>query len=127
MGIGGGWCLHINALKVDGVSVIGSRAVNLTFVFQRHLFDRCPDFVKRKEFVKLVDDVRDSGGDVKIFSTMHVSGERKLRMREIKELHLQSPFVFAELSQLTGIAAILRFPLPELEDTDDDEDGNDSD
>lgn len=44
-----------------------------------HLFSfhRCPDFVKRKEYVKLVDDVRESGGDVKIFSTMHVSGERE--------------------------------------------------
>lgn len=40
---------------------------------------------------------------------------------------------FAELAQLTGIAAILRFPMPELEDSDDDEDedgaagGGDSD
>lgn len=41
---------------------------------------RCPDFLKRKVYVKLVDDVRDSGGDVKIFSTMHVSGERELRI-----------------------------------------------
>lgn len=60
--------------------------------------------MKRKEYVSLVEEVRDSGGDVKIFSTMHVSGE--------------------QLSQLTGIAAILRFPLPELEDTDDEDDEN---
>jgi hypothetical protein len=28
--------------------------------------------------VALVDSVRESGGEVKIFSSMHVSGERKL-------------------------------------------------
>ena len=31
-----------------------------------------------------------------------------------------------ELGQLTGVAAILRFPMPELEDEDDDE-SNDED
>ena len=30
-------------------------------------------------------------------------------------------FLFTELDQLTGIAAILRFPMPELEDDDDNE------
>lgn len=83
--------------------------------------------MKRKEYVKVVDDVRDAGGDVKIFSTMHVSGERKLKLCIFKRDNLQITFVFLlELSQLTGIAAILRFPLPELEDTDD-EDANDND
>jgi len=48
--------------------------------------------------VKLVDDVREFGGDVKIFSSMHVSGE--------------------QLEQLTGVCAILRFPMQELEDSD---------
>ena len=42
-------------------------------------------------FVKLVDDVREFGGDVKIFSSMHVSGE--------------------QLDQLTGLCAILRYSL----------------
>lgn len=42
-------------------------------------------------------------------------------------------FLYPELAQLTGVAAILRFPMPELEDSDDDDDedgaagGNDSD
>lgn len=45
-----------------------------------------------------MDSVRESGGDVRIFSSMHISGE--------------------QLEQLTGIAAILRFPMPELEDED---------
>ena len=42
------------------------------------------------------------GGDVKIFSSMHVSGE--------------------QLEQLTGICAILRFPMQELEDSDSETD-----
>ena len=59
---------------------------------------RAQDMVKRKKFVKLVDDVRECGGDVKIFSSMHVSGE--------------------QLEQLTGVCAILRFPMQELDDSD---------
>lgn len=31
---------------------------------------------------------------------------------------------FLELSQITGIAAILRFPMPELEDDEDDDDSD---
>uniref|UniRef100_A0A182W6Q4 Protein pelota homolog n=1 Tax=Anopheles minimus TaxID=112268 RepID=A0A182W6Q4_9DIPT len=69
---------------------------------------RCQDVATRKEYVQLVESVRDSGGEVKIFSSMHVSGE--------------------QLAQLTGVAAILRFPMPELEDSDDEgSDGSDSD
>ena len=59
---------------------------------------RAQDVAKRKIMVKLVDDVREYGGEVKIFSSMHVSGE--------------------QLEQLTGICAILRFPMQELEDSD---------
>lgn len=33
--------------------------------------------MQRKEYVRMHDDVIDAGGDVKIFSSMHVSGERK--------------------------------------------------
>lgn len=50
----------------------------------------------RKKYVNLVNSVKGSGGTVHIFSSMHASGE--------------------QLAQLTGVAAILRFPLPELED-----------
>ncbi|KAM8715124.1 hypothetical protein ACLKA7_002205 [Drosophila subpalustris] len=62
----------------------------------------CQDVSLRKEYVNLVESVRDAGGEVKIFSSMHISGE--------------------QLAQLTGIAALLRFPMPELEDSDDDDD-----
>ena len=45
-----------------------------------------------------MDDVREFGGEVRIFSSLHPSGE--------------------QLGQLTGLCAILRFPMPELEDED---------
>lgn len=51
---------------------------------------------KRKRYAELVEGVREGGGEALVFSAMHVSGE--------------------QLNQLSGIAAILRFPLPELED-----------
>ncbi|XP_021734427.1 protein PELOTA 1-like [Chenopodium quinoa] len=57
---------------------------------------RNADIATRKKYVSLVNSVKDSGGSVHIFSSMHVSGE--------------------QLAQLTGIAAILRFPLPDLDD-----------
>lgn len=72
-----------------------------TLLISDNLF-RNQDLAQRKEYVRLVDAVRDSSGEVKIFSSMHISGE--------------------QLAQLTGIAAILRFPMPELEDSDNDED-----
>ena len=36
-------------------------------------------------------------------------------------------FSSLELAQLTGVAAILRFPMPELEDSEDDDDDDDDD
>lgn len=61
---------------------------------------RSQDLSQRKRYVKLVDTVRETGGDVKIFSSLHVSGE--------------------QLGQLSGVAAILRYPMPD-EDEDSDE------
>ncbi|KPI91623.1 Protein pelota [Papilio xuthus] len=78
-----------------------------TLMISDRLF-RCQDVLKRKEYVALVDSARENGCDVRIFSSMHVSGE--------------------QLDQLTGIAAILRFPMPELEDSDaEDDSGTESD
>ncbi|XP_037816849.1 protein pelota [Lucilia sericata] len=74
-----------------------------TLLISDNLF-RCQDVQQRKEYVQLVENVRDAGGDVKIFSSMHISGE--------------------QLAQLTGIAALLRFPMPELEEDSDDEGDN---
>lgn len=47
-----------------------------TLLISDSLF-RCRDVSQRKDYVKLVDSVREYGGDVKIFSSMHISGERK--------------------------------------------------
>lgn len=44
----------------------------------------------------MMDIVNSSGGQVVIFSRMHVSGE--------------------ELEKVTGVAALLRYPCPELQD-----------
>eukprot|EP01135_Chromosphaera_perkinsii_P009350 Nk52_evm26s1737 gene=Nk52_evmTU26s1737 len=67
---------------------------------------RSNDIETRKKYVKLVEEVKNNRGNVYIFSSLHVSGE--------------------QLTQLSGVAAILRFPLPEIEDevmeTDSDSD-----
>jgi protein pelota len=52
---------------------------------------RAADPARRKRFVKLVEEVRQAGGEAAIFSGLHESGKT--------------------LNGLTGIAAILRFPL----------------
>lgn len=57
---------------------------------------RSKELSERKKYVNIVDKVKENNGQVKIFSSLHVSGE--------------------QLMQLTGIAAILRFPMNELED-----------
>lgn len=57
---------------------------------------RAADPAARRGFVQLTEDVAASGGTVHEFSSMHASGEA--------------------LDQITGIAAILRFGLPDLDD-----------
>ncbi|CDR88660.1 probable Pelota protein [Sporisorium scitamineum] len=52
---------------------------------------RAADPARRKKFVELVEEVRAQGGEVAIFSSMHESGR--------------------QLNALTGIAAILTYPL----------------
>ncbi|KAL0382722.1 UNVERIFIED_CONTAM: protein PELOTA 1 [Sesamum calycinum] len=66
-----------------------------TLLITDELF-RSSDVATRQKYVNLVDSVKASGGTAHVFSSMHVSGE--------------------QLAQLTGIAAILRFPLPDLDD-----------
>lgn len=61
---------------------------------------RSMDLKFRKRYVKLVDTVKEAGGEVKIFSSLHVSGE--------------------QLGQLSGVAAILRFPMDD-EDSDEED------
>lgn len=47
-----------------------------TLLISDHMF-RCQNPLERQRFVNLVDSVKENGGDVKIFSSLHVSGERK--------------------------------------------------
>ncbi|CAL5342957.1 unnamed protein product [Camellia sinensis] len=77
------------------VEVAHERMAVQTLLVTDELFRSC-DIATRQKYVNLVKSVKDSGGTALIFSSMHVSGE--------------------QLAQLTGIAAILRFPLPDLED-----------
>ncbi|KAH9670894.1 protein PELOTA 1 [Citrus sinensis] len=77
------------------VEVAHERMAVQTLLITDDLF-RNSDIATRQKYVNLVTSVKDSGGTAHIFSSMHVSGE--------------------QLGQLTGIAAILRFPLPDLED-----------
>ncbi|XP_050286640.1 protein PELOTA 1 isoform X1 [Quercus robur] len=77
------------------VEVAHERLAIQTLLLTDELF-RNSDVATRKKYANLVDSVKDSGGTVHIFSSLHVSGE--------------------QLATITGIAAILRFPLPDLED-----------
>ena len=66
-----------------------------TLLISDSLF-RTADPVLRRKYATLVEEVESGGGKSFVFSAAHSSGE--------------------QLNQLTGVAAILRFPLPELED-----------
>jgi len=68
---------------------------------------RSSDVAQRRQYVDMSEAVKAAGGEVCIFSTMHVSGE--------------------QLNEIGGLAAILRFPLPELEEDGDDDEEDDGD
>lgn len=57
---------------------------------------RNADIGIRGKYAELVDSVKRTGGKVMVLSSMHVFGE--------------------QLNQLTGVAAILRFPMPNIEE-----------
>ncbi|KAG5263070.1 hypothetical protein AALO_G00282190 [Alosa alosa] len=61
---------------------------------------RHQDVATRSRYVRLVDGVRDNGGNVRIFSSLHVSGD--------------------QLNQLSGVAAILRFPIADMSEAEED-------
>lgn len=60
---------------------------------------RSAEIGTRQKYTSLVKSVRESGGKALVYSSTHVLAQ--------------------QLAQLTGVAAILRFPLPDLEDMDD--------
>ncbi|KAI6798983.1 hypothetical protein KC332_g765 [Hortaea werneckii] len=57
---------------------------------------RSQEIATRKRWVKLVDEVKEQGGEVRVFSSMHESGKR--------------------LEGLGGIAAILTYPIEDLDE-----------
>ncbi|KQK08685.1 protein PELOTA 1 [Brachypodium distachyon] len=77
------------------VDVAHERLAIQTLLFTDTMF-RNREVAARRKCVDLAEAVKKQGGTVRVFSSMHVSGN--------------------QLEQLTGIAAILRFPLPELDD-----------
>lgn len=74
--------------------------------------DSCPcrasDPATRKKYVALVEEVQQKGGDAVIFSSMHESGQRVSSFFFVEQ---STDDTYLELNQLTGIAAILTFPL----------------
>ncbi|RKP08631.1 eRF1 domain 1-domain-containing protein [Thamnocephalis sphaerospora] len=84
----------------DHVRKANARGAIETLLVTDGLF-RSVDLVQRRRYVRLVESVRQNGGKVLIFSTQHVTGE--------------------QLQQLTGVAAILHYPVPDIEDDEEDE------
>ncbi len=78
-----------------------------TLLITDELF-RAASIEKRRDYIALTERVKKNGGDVHVFSALHVSGE--------------------QLQQLTGVAAILRYPLAEPDDlhANDSSDSSDS-
>jgi len=74
----------------EHVLLASERGAIGTLLITDELF-RANDVAQRRKYVALVEAVRQKGGEVLIFSSMHESGQ--------------------QLNQLTGIAAILTFPL----------------
>lgn len=68
---------------------------------------RSSDIATRKKYVQLVESVRENGGKVFIFSSLHVSG--------------------TQLQHFSGVAAILRYPLPDLDQLELDAASSDED
>ena len=86
-----------------GFDSIGDRAVEAG---GNRALEGAGNFDLRAKHVALADSVREHGGQVFLFSSMHVSGQ--------------------QLDNFTGCAAILRFPLPDPEEYEYDEDDEDA-
>jgi len=97
----------------DDKACYGIKSVNFaldavaieTLLISDNLF-RAKNNVTRSEYVKLAEKAEKNGIKVVIFGSISPAGER--------------------LKQMTGVAAILRFPLPGLDDIAEDEDSDSS-
>uniref|UniRef100_A0A668ARN1 Protein pelota homolog n=1 Tax=Myripristis murdjan TaxID=586833 RepID=A0A668ARN1_9TELE len=89
-------------LRVKGTNIEENQYVKMGayHTIELELNRKHQDVPTRSRYVRLVDNVRDNGGNVRIFSSLHVSGE--------------------QLTQLSGVAAILRFPIADLSEPEDD-------
>ena len=97
-------------------------------------YNRSADIPTRQRYICLVESVKENGGTVRIFSSLHVSGEHKSlilsnKKKTVHKLNYEwQPFNFnlknvimsldhniflahTELGQLSGVASILRFLL----------------
>ena len=82
----------------DVFNCISMKAVD-TLLISDHLF-RTKDFKKRRIYNDVAEDVKKFGGKTVIFSSLHPSGEK--------------------LKNISGIAALLRFEVPSLEEEEED-------
>lgn len=62
---------------------------------------RSDDIAVRKHYIKLSEEVKGQGGEVLIFLSLHDSGK--------------------QLDQLTGVATILKYPVPDLDEDEEEE------
>lgn len=85
--------------------MLNYRKILATFLTERH---RASDPQERKKYVALVEDVQKKRGEVLRFSSMHESGQREFIASFTLRIVID---LLQELNQLTGIAAILTFPL----------------
>lgn len=85
------------------VSMAAANGAIRTLLITDELF-RAVDVATRKKYVGLVESVKQQGGEIAIFSTQHVSG--------------------AQLRAMTGVAATLRFPMPQINDADFEDDSD---
>lgn len=81
-----------------------------TLLISDHLF-RCDDPAERKKYVALVDSVRENCGDVKIFSSLHVSGERELSIKsQSYEMNHLTFLPFSRVATIDRYSCNLTFP-----------------
>lgn len=79
----------------DHVEKANERGAIETLLLSDNLF-RNQNVQTRRKYIAIVESVKRGGGKVLIFSSLHQSGE--------------------QLNQLTGIAAILNFPVPDIDE-----------
>lgn len=82
--------------------------------------NRSSDVKTRKKYVAMVEKVKENAGNVKVFSSLHVSGESKHIAASLAVFTVALCSLIG-LGQLSGVAAILRFPLPNLDESDEED------